>query len=195
MVADRMRDMNRETQATAEASAQSTPPRTSPRQRNIADGAWKRLHPHWIAVKRLGMLITLGILGTPALVGLLLVLFVFNMNWLMRWTIVAALVCFLAWRIWLVVWYPPMAYRHARYRVSPLGVEFRYGVFWRSIVNVPRSRVQHTDVDQGPLLRYYGLGMLVMHTAGTHNAEVGLPGIRHETAMRIRDFLIQERES
>ncbi len=189
-----MLQVNREFQASLQAN-EHTVAQGSLRSRNIADGEWKRLHPNWIAVKRLGMLITLGIVGTPAVVLLLLVAFVFNVNWLVRVTIVAALVCFVLWRIWMVVWYPPLAYRHARYTVSPLGVEFRSGVFWRSIVNVPRSRVQHTDVQQGPLLRHYGLGMLVMNTAGTHNAEVSLPGVQHGKAMRIRDYLIAERES
>ena len=58
---------------------------------------------------------------------------------------------------------------------------------WRKVINVPRSRVQHTDVSQGPLERGHGLGTLVIYTAGTDHARVDLPGLDHATALRIRD--------
>ena len=63
--------------------------------------------------------------------------------------------------------YPAWEYRRTRYRVTSKGIEIRKGVIWRQIINVPRNRVQHTDVTQGPLLRHYGLASLVIHTAGT----------------------------
>ena len=53
------------------------------------------------------------------------------------------------------------------------------GVFFRADTVVPFGRVQHIDVGQGPLERAYGLATLTVHTAGTHNASVSLPGLRH----------------
>ena len=58
------------------------------------------------------------------------------------------------------------------------------------MTNVPRSRVQHTDVAQGPLERRYGLGTLVIYTAGTEHAKVALPGLAYADALRIRDQLL-----
>jgi membrane protein YdbS with pleckstrin-like domain len=84
-------------------------------------------------------------------------------------------------------------YRHTRYRVDEQGLEIRRGVFWRVVVNVPRSRVQHTDVSQGPLERRYGLGTLAVYTAGTDHAKVTLSGLDHEVALRIREHLMPER--
>jgi membrane protein YdbS with pleckstrin-like domain len=84
-------------------------------------------------------------------------------------------------------------YRHTSYRVDDRGLEIRRGVFWREVVTVPRSRVQHTDVSQGPLERKYGLGTLVVYTAGTDHAKVSLPGLAHEVAMAIREQLMPER--
>ena len=43
------------------------------------------------------------------------------------------------------------------------------------------------DVHQGPLERAYGLGTLVLHTAGNHNASVSLPGISHHDALAMRE--------
>ena len=59
-----------------------------------------------------------------------------------------------------------------------------------STINVPRSRVQHTDVAQGPFERKYELGRLIVYTAGTQHARVELPGLEYHTALSIRDQLL-----
>jgi membrane protein YdbS with pleckstrin-like domain len=89
--------------------------------------------------------------------------------------------------------WPAVAYRHTSYSIDERGIEIRRGVFWRTVVNVPRSRVQHTDVSQGPLERRYGLGTLVIYTAGTEHARVTLAGLDHAQAMAIRENLMPER--
>ena len=86
--------------------------------------------------------------------------------------------------------WPPMAYRRASYAIDDSGIEIRRGVLWRRVVNVARSRVQHTDVAQGPLERRYGLATLLIYTAGTLHAQVDLFGLDHATALRIRDHLL-----
>lgn len=86
------------------------------------------------------------------------------------------------------VW-PAKAWRHASYRVSERGIEIRRGVWWRAVITVPRSRVQHTDVTQGPLERSFGLGTLVLYTAGTDHSKVELPGLAYADASAIRDRL------
>lgn len=86
--------------------------------------------------------------------------------------------------------YAAAAYRQTSYRVDGNGLEIRRGVLWRSHINVPRTRVQHTDVSQGPLERLYGLGTLVVFTAGTDHARVSLDGLAHDTAMTLRSQLL-----
>ena len=62
---------------------------------------------------------------------------------------------------------------------------------WRQVTSVPRSRVQHIDVAQGPLIRRFELAQLIIHTAGTEHATVELNGLAHDVALRLRDFLIR----
>ena len=87
-------------------------------------------------------------------------------------------------------WWPELEHEHHTYRVSPRGIEIRHGVWWRSNLSLPLSRVQHTDVSQGPVERRFGLATLHIHTAGTEQAEVALPGLAHATALAIRDHLV-----
>jgi membrane protein YdbS with pleckstrin-like domain len=92
-----------------------------------------------------------------------------------------------------VAWYqyrPRLEYRHSSLRVDDEGIEIRRGVFFRSIISVPRSRVQHTDVSQGPFERRHGLSTLLIYTAGVSHAEVSLSGLAHARAIAIRDALL-----
>ena len=61
------------------------------------------------------------------------------------------------------------------------------GVWIRTETVVPLKRVQHIDVSQGPVERSCGVTRLVLHTAGTMNSLVVLPGLARATAESIRD--------
>ena len=91
--------------------------------------------------------------------------------------------------------WPVRAFQHTFYRVNEDGIEIRRGVYWRVTINVPRSRVQHTDVSQGPVQRRYGLATLVVYTAGTDYARIDLPGLDHAVALRLRERLLPSGEA
>ena len=95
----------------------------------------------------------------------------------------------------LVLWWPAVRYRHISYRLSHEGLTIKRGVLWRSISAVPRSRVQHTDVSQGPIERSHELSTLIIHTAGTAHARVALPGLSSLVAIALRDQLLPRGES
>ncbi len=81
---------------------------------------------------------------------------------------------------------------YARYRVSRVidGVQVERGVIWRSLVFVPDARIQHTEVNQGPLDRRWGMARLSIYTAATHYGAVSAPGLHHADALALRDELI-----
>jgi hypothetical protein len=86
--------------------------------------------------------------------------------------------------------WPAVAYKFASWRVDADGIEVRRGVLFRSLTNVPRSRVQHTDVSQGPLERSLALATLDIYTAGKAFAVVRVRGLTRDDALKIRDFLL-----
>jgi membrane protein YdbS with pleckstrin-like domain len=89
-----------------------------------------------------------------------------------------------------VVWrYPPARYRHLRYRIDDVAITIQDGVFWRTQSALPRVRIQHTDVSQGPLQRRYGVATLKLYTAGSRFTRTELPGLEHATAVALRDRL------
>lgn len=90
--------------------------------------------------------------------------------------------------------YPPLEFRHAAWRLSPFGLDIRRGVWIRHAISVPRARVQHADVERGPLERRFELATLVVHTAGHQHSEIRLEGLEHGTALAIRDYLLAQKE-
>lgn len=90
-----------------------------------------------------------------------------------------------AWAILM----PRRRYRSWGYEVAEDELHIRHGLWTRTRTAVPFGRVQHIDVTQGPLERRFGLGTLVLHTAGTRSGAVGLPGLLFEEAGQIRDHI------
>jgi uncharacterized protein len=92
----------------------------------------------------------------------------------------------------LAFFYVRARYRHARFALDEQGLLLQRGVFWSSETRVPRSRVQHTDINRGPLDRWLGLAELKVHTAGTRLAAVSVAGLSEAQARELRNGLIGE---
>ncbi len=153
-------------------------------------GVPQSLDPRFVPLER-----TSGLIATASLsLGALLLLGLFALGSAMPAGLLLALTA--AWTAgavglaWFSYAWPPVAYRYSGYTVEADGLQIRRGVLWRTIVDVPRSRVQHTDVSQGPLERRFGLGALVIYTAGTDHSRVELGGLAHGTALALRDHLL-----
>lgn len=91
--------------------------------------------------------------------------------------------------------WPAVKYRHIRWRLGDTGMEIHRGVLWQHRIAIPVARVQHVDVSQGPVQRWFDLGTLTIHTAGTKNSSIELDGLAHSRAMQLRDQLIAQKES
>lgn len=154
-----------------------------------SQGPFLERHP-----KALILTLVSGVIGFSILVGgsfvALLVQALFfaegpqYLNWGL-WVLFVVVMAFLQF------WVPYLAHHRYRYRINDQGLEIHRGVWWRSQIHVPRSRIQHTDVSQGPLERLLGLAHLVVHTAGTHNASTALTGIAYADALAAREELTE----
>jgi len=82
----------------------------------------------------------------------------------------------------------PLARYNARgYQISRDRLRVVRGILWRSDTIVPFGRIQHIDVDQGPIERALDIATMTLHTAGSHNASVSLPGLGHALAVEMRE--------
>ena len=87
--------------------------------------------------------------------------------------------------------------RHRRigWKLDADGFATRRGGLWRTETLVPVSRVQHLDLERGPLERKLGLATLVVHTAGTRMAAVKLPLLALDDAEALRAHLARQVEA
>lgn len=179
-----------ETLAESEAVEPEHPAAIVAEPPTVADGVERALDPRAVSLsRRVGGVFVAAISSPVFLTFFLLALLAPILTWVKALLLLVWAVLTLA-AAWFVFRWPEVNHRHVSYRVDAQGIEIRRGVIWRSVINVPRSRVQHTDVAQGPLERMHGLGTLVIYTAGTAHAKVSLHGLDHGTALRIRDHLL-----
>ena len=172
------------------AGPPSEPPAAPVSDPGVADGVDHPLDPRSVAASRVAGAIGAAAVALPALPAVLAAAVAAPLGparaflALAAWAAASALLA-----AWCYAW-PGVRYRRMRYRLDRQGFTIRRGVVWRSVTSVPKSRVQHTDVSQGPLQRAFGLATLVIHTAGTQDSSVSLGGLTHGVALRIRDYLI-----
>jgi uncharacterized protein len=91
----------------------------------------------------------------------------------------------IAWTLWV----PDAHYRHFTYRVGEVDVRVMHGWLTRHVSVVLHSRIQHVDTRQGPIERALGLAGVVIYTAGSVGAMVGIPGLAEREAEALRDRL------
>ena len=135
------------------------------------------LHPNYVKVVRLGTML----LVLPFVIGALVLEFAGELP---RGAFIAPI---LLLALYLIIRAPLRRYHARGYQIGADRLRVVRGLIFRSDTVVPFGRVQHIDVHQGPIERAYGLGTLVVHTAGNHNASVSLPGLGHDDAMAMRE--------
>ena len=91
--------------------------------------------------------------------------------------------------VWLVLRLPIRLHRARGYTMMHDRLRVVRGRMFHHDTWVPFSRVQHIDVARGPLEQRYGLATLVVHTAGTHNSSVRLPGLVESEALAMREMI------
>lgn len=75
------------------------------------------------------------------------------------------------------------------FRIGEGQLRVARGWLLRTDTIVPFVRVQHIDVGQGPVERWFGLSHLIVHTSGTHNSMVVLPGLHADLAAAMRETI------
>ena len=101
------------------------------------------------------------------------------------------LLVYLVFMLALLLRYANAAHARFGYALLDDGLWLQSGVFWRKAVFVPRERVQHTEVNHGPLDRKMGLAKLVLHTAGLRLQHLTIPGLTDAQAHALRDRLLK----
>lgn len=122
-----------------------------------------------VAAIALGVLV--GLAGGPAAGGAAAAVVVVGAGGLAWWT------TDLQWRAW-------------RFEVGDHALHLEHGVLTRHESTIPFHRVQHVDLEAGPLERRLGLTTLVLRTASA-TSDAGVPGLAAADADDLRARILE----
>ncbi len=153
----------------------------------LTAGSTHRLHPRvrtlwwWEAVWS-----ALGLAVATAVVVVVATALAGSGGW--RWPLGAG-VAVLAGALAVEVWHNPARYRAWSYTFGEHALEVRHGVLWRTVSVTPYFRVQHIDIEQGPVERSLGLVRLQLRTASSAT-DATIPGIAAGQADELRALIL-----
>lgn len=89
----------------------------------------------------------------------------------------------------IAAWWTHLVWRSWQFRVGERALHLRHGVLVRHESTIPFHRVQHIDLEAGPLERRLGLTTLVLRTASA-SSDSTVPGIDADHAGELRDRIL-----
>jgi len=84
------------------------------------------------------------------------------------------------------------SYDFMGYALRARDIIFKSGIWFRKVVIVPFNRVQHCEIEQGPIDRYFGLATLSLYTAGGSSSDLSINGLPLETANELKFFITKK---
>lgn len=82
------------------------------------------------------------------------------------------------------------AYTSRRYALRERDLTYQSGWIWWSETAVPFNRIQHCEIEQGPIEKLYGLATLEVYTAGKNSSDLSIGGLERQVAERLKDYIL-----
>ena len=139
----------------------------------------RRLHRDYITVYRISGLITHGVFLVFVAAYFTCAL-IWDWTLLPGWIALAVFVASLVLYTWII---PQMMYARFQYELFDDELEIQSGLIFLSNVLVPMVRVQHVELESGPLMRKYDLASVSIVTAATTHR---ISGLKQEEAQLLK---------
>ena len=92
--------------------------------------------------------------------------------------------------IGLSIFFSYRLYSTMGYALRQKDIVFKKGYLWRSMTVVPFNRIQHAEVEQGPIDRFFDLSRLKIYTAGGSSSDLDIPGLKPAESESIKFFIL-----
>lgn len=135
-------------------------------------------------------LIVTGIIWSIIGMGLSISFF-FNSDriepWIARIVVIVLLLIIISSFLLLI-----FGFKKRKYALREKDIIYQEGLFWRTYTVLPFNRVQHVEVQQGPIDRLFSLGKLNIYTAGGSSSDLAISGLQYETAQSMKHFILNQ---
>ncbi|KAB2810239.1 PH domain-containing protein [Phaeocystidibacter luteus] len=106
---------------------------------------------------------------------------------ILSWSIMGgAMLLFFTLRTLLV----NLGYKWKGYALREKDLIYRSGLIWRKVIIIPFARIQHGELSEGVIERFYGLKKIRVYTAGGSSSDLTIPGLPKERAEQLRKFIM-----
>lgn len=92
----------------------------------------------------------------------------------------------------LSLFFTYFGFKKRGYAVRERDITYKEGLIWRSTTVLPYNRVQHCEVNQGPIDRCFNLAEIKIFTAGGSSSDLTISGLTRDKADRIKDFILKK---
>jgi len=85
-----------------------------------------------------------------------------------------------------------IGFSRRKYVLRDKDVTYKSGVLIKVVTTVPFSRIQHVEISEAPISRFFKLASLNVFTAGDSSNDLVIKGIKKEEALKIKEFINQQ---
>ncbi len=149
----------------------------------IASLAFSKLHKDYLTVSLIRTSISAFIIILAVLIPMMI-----NFQELYPWLRVSAIVIVIL-LVGIMIWHTFRLFEYKQYALRTHDIVYRDGFIWRTITAVPFNRIQHVEVQQGPIERLFNLAKLNIYTAGGSASDLSISGLHVEVAQSLREFI------
>ena len=137
---------------------------------------------------RKSQLLSTVLFFTGVLIPMLIAYFFFNKIEIpFIWVVLVGAIWLFLFVISLIYIY--VSYRYEGYALREQDILYKSGIFFRLLLIIPFNRVQHAELQQGPIDRYFGLGSLILYTAGGSGSDLTIKGLPYEKAQTLKEII------
>ena len=86
----------------------------------------------------------------------------------------------------------PMVANARGFALRERDIHYKSGIIWRKAVSLPFNRIQHVELESGPLERIFKLTTLKFFTAGGGSADMKIPALSFSRASTLRAFVMEK---
>ena len=80
-------------------------------------------------------------------------------------------------------------FKKRKYVVREKDISYKSGLLFKKTTTVPFNRIQHLEIDQGPVSRFFDLAVLSVFTAGNSSDDLKISGLKKDQAEKIKEFI------
>jgi len=91
-----------------------------------------------------------------------------------------------------VVLFILIGFSRRKFAIREKDISYKSGVLIKKITTVPFSRVQHVELDEGPISRLFKLASISVFTAGDSSDDLVIKGIKKIEALKIKEFISEK---